>query len=60
VLGIVLCFVALAVSLASLVLHLLDVPRWWGLCLIAAVILISVALLWGNVGVIFSHAGFTG
>jgi len=58
--GILLCFIALAVSLASLVLHWLDVPRWWGMCLIVAVILISVALLWGNVGVIFSHAGFTG
>ena len=58
--GIVLCAVALAVSLASLVLHCLDVPRWWGLCLITAVILISVALLWGNLAVVYSHAGFTG
>lgn len=60
--GIVLCAVALALALAALVLRLLPTerPHLWSVALIASTILIAVALLWGNIGVIYSHAGLTG
>lgn len=63
--GILLCFIALVLALASLVLCLIrsgpaQAVRDWPFWLITAVILIQVALLWGNIGVIYSHAGLSG
>jgi len=62
--GILLCALALAVALVALVLCLirdgLAAVRDWPLWLIVAVVVTEVALLWGNIGVIYSHAGFTG
>jgi hypothetical protein len=70
--GIVLCFFALFTILASLVLYVLPSKASagmpvikqklldWGFWLIVTAALLVVALLWGNVGVIYSHAGFTG
>jgi hypothetical protein len=65
--GIVLCIIALVVAIAALALRLFPTLQvgpaerfGWGVWLCAAVILMAIALLWGNVGVIYSHAGFTG
>ncbi|HEX4395423.1 MAG TPA: hypothetical protein VH084_28415 [Mycobacterium sp.] len=66
--GIVLVAFALLLAIFSLVLWLfpellpehLRARLGWGLWLIASVILITIALEWGNIGVIYSHAGWTG
>jgi hypothetical protein len=63
--GILLCVLALIVAFVSLVLCILregfpQAIRYWPLYLIVAVILTEFALLWGNIGVIYSHAGWTG
>jgi hypothetical protein len=64
--GIVLCALALLCGLAGLVFYLIPhparFPGWlgWGFWVSVATILYGIALLWGNVGVIYSHAGFTG
>jgi hypothetical protein len=62
--GILLCVLALVVAIVSLVLCLirnrLAAVRDWPFYLIAAVIITEVALLWGNLGIIYSHAGWTG
>lgn len=64
--GIVLCALALVFSLIGTVLYLVPHPAWlppqlgWGLWLGVAGIFYGISLLWGNIGVIYSHAGFTG
>jgi hypothetical protein len=63
--GILFCMVALVVAAISLVICLIRTGivaavRDWPFWLIVAVILTEIALLWGNVGVIYSHAGLTG
>lgn len=59
--GIAMCLVALVLSVIGLIVYLIPQtsPRW-GIWIIVACILYGLALLFGNVGVIFSHAGFTG
>jgi hypothetical protein len=64
--GIYLCYLAGVLTIIAAVLYVappivvfgktLD----WGLFLILAVACIVAALLWGNIGVIYSHAGLTG
>jgi hypothetical protein len=63
--GIVLCLVALALTVVGAILYLSQVglraaARDWGLWVIISVLLVEVALLWGNIAIVYSHAGFTG
>jgi hypothetical protein len=56
--GIAACLIALVCSVISAIMFVSH--KGWGGWIIAAGILYGLALLWGNVGVIYSHAGFTG
>jgi hypothetical protein len=56
--GIAMCLVAWVCSIISAIMFVCH--KGWGGWIIAAGILYGFALLWGNVGVIYSHAGFTG
>lgn len=61
--GIILVIIAGAFVILSAVLRLLARPVnlfHWSIFLIIAVGLLVVALLYGNIGVIYSHAGWTG
>jgi hypothetical protein len=61
--GIYLCYAAgILVLIAAVVLATFRTLTWRDplLYLIPAVAIIVVALLWGNIGVIYSHAGWTG
>jgi hypothetical protein len=64
--GIYLCYLAGLLTIIAAVLYfappivVFGRTLHWGLPLILAVACIVVALLWGNIGVIYSHAGFSG
>jgi hypothetical protein len=61
--GIALCLIGLVCGVIALICALVPHPPRWGVPIVwLAVmgILYGFALLWGNVGVIYSHAGFTG
>jgi hypothetical protein len=63
--GILLCVIALVIAVVSLIVcvvrtGLTAAVRDWPFWLIVAVVLTEIALLWGNIGVIYSHAGLTG
>jgi hypothetical protein len=56
--GIAMCLVGWVCAIISAIMY--ATHKGWGPWIIAAGILYGLALLFGNVGVIFSHAGFTG
>lgn len=61
--GIAACLIGLVCMIFGLIFALVPHPPRWGIPIVwVAVggILYGFALLWGNVGVIFSNAGFTG
>lgn len=60
-LGIACCLIGFVCSIISGIMYVVaHPPTGWGPWLIVAGILYGFALLWGNVGVIFSNAGLTG
>lgn len=61
--GIILVIIALVLTIVAFVLRLMAQPTrllHWSVFIILSVFLIEIALLWGNIGVIYSHAGVTG
>jgi hypothetical protein len=64
--GIYLCYLAGVLVIVAAVLYVAPplvvrgVTLDWGVFLILAVACIVIALLWGNIGVIYSHAGWSG
>jgi hypothetical protein len=61
--GIILVIIALVLTIVAAVLRLMAKPvnlLHWSMFVIYSVFLIEIALLWGNIGVIYSHAGWTG
>ena len=61
--GIILVIIAFVLTLLGIVLKLLERPSQlfhWSFLVLLSVALIEIALLWGNIGIIYSHAGFTG
>jgi len=59
--GIAAALIGFICSIIGLIFYLIPQtsPRW-GIWIIVACLLYGFALLFGNVGIVFSHAGFTG
>lgn len=61
--GIILVLIAWLLTILAIVLRLMARPPrlfHWSIFALLSLFLIEVALLWGNIGVIYSHAGVTG
>lgn len=60
-LGVALCLIGFVCAIIGLIMYLVpNPPTGWGVWIIVACICYGFALLWGNVGVLFTHAGLTG